>query len=241
MTQTTPVASGTLTANSPSLSLQSWLFFLSPSPKRLDFRNTPGTLRLISHWENPFMFSCLFRFSLIVLLCSALSVMGTWYVTIVVIIKYIWPDKEVTPGYVPTRWVRHSLDLCPSTLSHTNLVALLNHCLLQCRLLDSGFQCDAHHMLWFPGNLLIWFNLRSYNYTFLNIGLWYWRILVVFCSSCWPLSAVPCQLCAGVQQHEHEGSQTVGTCGHTQHDNLPLCLHRDRYCVGWLLKTMCTH
>nr|XP_046241744.1 putative sodium-coupled neutral amino acid transporter 7 [Scatophagus argus] len=33
---------------------------------------------------------------------SALSVMGTWYVTIVVIIKYIWPDKEVTPGYVPT-------------------------------------------------------------------------------------------------------------------------------------------
>ncbi|XP_070760086.1 sodium-coupled neutral amino acid transporter 7 [Enoplosus armatus] len=33
---------------------------------------------------------------------SALSVMGTWYVTIVVIIKYIWPDKEVTPSYVPT-------------------------------------------------------------------------------------------------------------------------------------------
>ncbi|CAN9507030.1 unnamed protein product [Ophioblennius macclurei] len=33
---------------------------------------------------------------------SALSVMGTWYVTIVVIIKYIWPDKEVTPGDVPT-------------------------------------------------------------------------------------------------------------------------------------------
>uniref|UniRef100_A0A3P9C4P0 Sodium-coupled neutral amino acid transporter 7 n=1 Tax=Maylandia zebra TaxID=106582 RepID=A0A3P9C4P0_9CICH len=33
---------------------------------------------------------------------STLSVMGTWYVTIVVIIKYFWPDKEVTPGYVPT-------------------------------------------------------------------------------------------------------------------------------------------
>lgn len=33
---------------------------------------------------------------------SALSVMGTWYVTIVVIIKYIWPDKEVTPAFVPT-------------------------------------------------------------------------------------------------------------------------------------------
>ncbi|KAM3625041.1 uncharacterized protein V6R79_006031 [Siganus canaliculatus] len=33
---------------------------------------------------------------------SALSVMGTWYVTIVVIVKYIWPDKEVTPGYFPS-------------------------------------------------------------------------------------------------------------------------------------------
>ncbi|KAL3065410.1 hypothetical protein OYC64_015562 [Pagothenia borchgrevinki] len=33
---------------------------------------------------------------------SALSVMGTWYVTIVVIIKYIWPDKAVIPVYVPT-------------------------------------------------------------------------------------------------------------------------------------------
>lgn len=36
-------------------------------------------------------------------LCSALSVMGTWYVTIVVIIKYIWPDKEVTPSFMPVR------------------------------------------------------------------------------------------------------------------------------------------
>ncbi|XP_041930048.1 putative sodium-coupled neutral amino acid transporter 7 [Alosa sapidissima] len=34
---------------------------------------------------------------------SALSVIGTWYVTIVVIVKYIWPDPEVTPGYIPTR------------------------------------------------------------------------------------------------------------------------------------------
>ncbi|KAM9860788.1 sodium-coupled neutral amino acid transporter 7 [Aulostomus maculatus] len=33
---------------------------------------------------------------------SALSVMGTWYVTIVVIVKYIWPDKEISPGYIPT-------------------------------------------------------------------------------------------------------------------------------------------
>ncbi|XP_003970105.2 sodium-coupled neutral amino acid transporter 7 [Takifugu rubripes] len=33
---------------------------------------------------------------------SALSVLGTWYVTVVVIIKYIWPDKEVTPGFGST-------------------------------------------------------------------------------------------------------------------------------------------
>ncbi|XP_061820135.2 sodium-coupled neutral amino acid transporter 7 [Nerophis lumbriciformis] len=33
---------------------------------------------------------------------SALSVMGTWYVTTVVIIKYIWPDKEFMPGVFPT-------------------------------------------------------------------------------------------------------------------------------------------
>ncbi|XP_051919463.1 sodium-coupled neutral amino acid transporter 7 [Hippocampus zosterae] len=33
---------------------------------------------------------------------SALSVMGTWYVTIVVIVKYIWPDAEVMPGVVPS-------------------------------------------------------------------------------------------------------------------------------------------
>ncbi|XP_065272622.1 sodium-coupled neutral amino acid transporter 7 [Emys orbicularis] len=34
---------------------------------------------------------------------SSLSVIGTWYVTAVVIIKYIWPDKEITPGHIPTR------------------------------------------------------------------------------------------------------------------------------------------
>lgn len=38
---------------------------------------------------------------------SAISVMGTWYVTIVVIIKYIWPDQNDMPGYIPvssTSW-----------------------------------------------------------------------------------------------------------------------------------------
>ncbi|MBN3309793.1 sodium-coupled neutral amino acid transporter 7 [Amia ocellicauda] len=33
---------------------------------------------------------------------SALSVIGTWYVTVVVIVKYIWPDNNVLPGYIPT-------------------------------------------------------------------------------------------------------------------------------------------
>lgn len=38
---------------------------------------------------------------------SAISVMGTWYVTVVVIIKYIWPDENDMPGYIPvssTSW-----------------------------------------------------------------------------------------------------------------------------------------
>ncbi|XP_069724851.1 sodium-coupled neutral amino acid transporter 7 isoform X2 [Phaenicophaeus curvirostris] len=33
---------------------------------------------------------------------SSLSVIGTWYVTAVIIIKYIWPDKELTPVEIPT-------------------------------------------------------------------------------------------------------------------------------------------
>lgn len=33
---------------------------------------------------------------------STLSVLGTWYVTIVVIIKYLWPDRVIKPGYIPT-------------------------------------------------------------------------------------------------------------------------------------------
>ncbi|KAL6468537.1 hypothetical protein MHYP_G00220610 [Metynnis hypsauchen] len=33
---------------------------------------------------------------------SMLSVIGTWYVTIIIIIKYIWPDKDVSPGNIPT-------------------------------------------------------------------------------------------------------------------------------------------
>ncbi|XP_062997085.1 sodium-coupled neutral amino acid transporter 7 [Elgaria multicarinata webbii] len=33
---------------------------------------------------------------------SCLSVVGTWYVTAIIIIKYIWPDKEIIPGEIPT-------------------------------------------------------------------------------------------------------------------------------------------
>ncbi|XP_076771813.1 sodium-coupled neutral amino acid transporter 7 isoform X2 [Arvicanthis niloticus] len=32
-----------------------------------------------------------------------LSVVGTWYVTTIIIIKYIWPDKEMCPGDILTR------------------------------------------------------------------------------------------------------------------------------------------
>lgn len=37
------------------------------------------------------------------LLGSFLSVVGTWYVTAIIIIKYIWPDKEMRPGDILTR------------------------------------------------------------------------------------------------------------------------------------------
>lgn len=37
------------------------------------------------------------------LIRSTLSVIGTWYVTIIIIVKYFWPDKEVSPGIIPVR------------------------------------------------------------------------------------------------------------------------------------------
>ncbi|KAJ7312072.1 hypothetical protein JRQ81_006409 [Phrynocephalus forsythii] len=33
---------------------------------------------------------------------SGLSVLGTGYVTVIIILKYIWPDTELTPGEIPT-------------------------------------------------------------------------------------------------------------------------------------------
>jgi len=104
-----------------------------------------------------------------VLHCSALSVMGTWYVTIVVIIKYIWPDKNMTPSHVPPRWVcTHLMAIFKCTPTYFSTVHLLiqaetsaysacfacvakSLCLLQFCFLDCSFQCSAHHLLWFPG------------------------------------------------------------------------------------------
>ncbi|GAB1293521.1 Putative sodium-coupled neutral amino acid transporter 7 [Apodemus speciosus] len=39
----------------------------------------------------------------VLLLGSFLSVVGTWYVTAIIIIKYIWPDREMHPGDILTR------------------------------------------------------------------------------------------------------------------------------------------
>nr|XP_058901404.1 sodium-coupled neutral amino acid transporter 7 isoform X1 [Kogia breviceps] len=39
---------------------------------------------------------------------SFLSVVGTWYVTAIIIVKYIWPDKEMTPADIlnrPASWI----------------------------------------------------------------------------------------------------------------------------------------
>ncbi|KAJ6666140.1 hypothetical protein lerEdw1_001044 [Lerista edwardsae] len=59
---------------------------------------------------------------------SCLSVIGTWYVTAIIIVKYIWPDKEIVPGDIPTRFAWE-----------------------QPLLLDVCVQRHAHHLLWLPG------------------------------------------------------------------------------------------
>ncbi|XP_034164583.1 sodium-coupled neutral amino acid transporter 7 [Pangasianodon hypophthalmus] len=33
---------------------------------------------------------------------STFSVIGTWYVTAIIVIKYVWPDPEMSPGIIPT-------------------------------------------------------------------------------------------------------------------------------------------
>jgi len=63
-----------------------------------------------------------------------------------------------------------------------------------------------------------------------SFGTLKWYSLEFDIDECCPLPpAVSRQLCAGVQQHEEERDQTVGTCSDPQHDNLPFCLHRNRY------------
>lgn len=68
---------------------------------------------MVGHWYTDRKFNIVVTAVLIILplsipkeigfqkYASALSVMGTWYVTIVIIIKYIWLDKEATPSYAP--------------------------------------------------------------------------------------------------------------------------------------------
>lgn len=150
--------------------------------------------------------------------CSALSVMGTWYVTIVVIIKYIWPDKEVTPAFVPSRWNLVPATYCESFPSNRRL--MLPVCLFQFFVLDRSLQCHAHHLLRLPGS-------PASSCCRAQLSLCSASPSILFTSPS-PVSTVPRQLRAGVQQHEQEGDQTLGAGGDTQHDHLPLRLHRDR-------------
>ncbi|XP_055066654.2 sodium-coupled neutral amino acid transporter 7 [Misgurnus anguillicaudatus] len=69
----------------------------------------------VSHWYTDRKFTITLTSILVILplsipkeigfqkYASTLSVIGTWYVTIIIIIKYIWPDKEVSPGLIPVR------------------------------------------------------------------------------------------------------------------------------------------
>ncbi|XP_064421191.1 sodium-coupled neutral amino acid transporter 7-like isoform X2 [Latimeria chalumnae] len=67
-----------------------------------------------SHWYTDRKFTISRTFILVILplsvpkeigfqkYASTLSVIGTWYVT-VVIIKYLWPDPEISAGDIPSR------------------------------------------------------------------------------------------------------------------------------------------
>lgn len=155
--------------------------------------------------------------------------MGTWYVTVVVIVKYIWPDKEMSPGFVSPRWAMFVLfntpqlclptpplhpwpllngSLCSSSSSWT---AVFNAMPTIC----FGFQVPRN--MWSSDTIDLSAVLMH------SFGKKRKTNPFVF--------AVPCQLRAGVQQHEQKGDKTLGTCRHAQHDHLPLCLHGNRYNV----------
>ncbi|KAK3533887.1 hypothetical protein QTP70_032996 [Hemibagrus guttatus] len=68
---------------------------------------------VVSHWYTDRRFTITVTSVLIILplsipkeigfqkYASTFSVIGTWYVTVIIIIKYIWPDPEVSPGIIP--------------------------------------------------------------------------------------------------------------------------------------------
>ncbi|XP_009194834.2 putative sodium-coupled neutral amino acid transporter 7 isoform X2 [Papio anubis] len=55
---------------------------------------------------------------------SFLSVVGTWYVTAIVIIKYIWPDKEMTPGDILTSMQRPEVKTWGGVVTAAMVIAL---------------------------------------------------------------------------------------------------------------------
>ncbi|XP_027008018.1 putative sodium-coupled neutral amino acid transporter 7 [Tachysurus fulvidraco] len=69
---------------------------------------------VVSHWYTNRKFTITVTSVLIILplsipkeisfqkYASTFSVIGTWYVTVIIIIKYIWPDQEISPGIIPT-------------------------------------------------------------------------------------------------------------------------------------------
>lgn len=164
--------------------------------------------------------------------------MGTWYVTIVVIIKYFWPDKEVTPGYVPTRCGKHFTTLSKHLHPpHLALFELLNHCVCYSSAswtavfnamptICFGFQVSPH--------LVSFDEILSYVPLWLDFNI---NKLYLLPSPSWSPVTVPCQLRASVQQHEEERDQTLGARCDLQHVNLPFCLHWNRYCT-YILNNM---
>ncbi|XP_072374731.1 sodium-coupled neutral amino acid transporter 7 isoform X2 [Scyliorhinus torazame] len=80
------------------------------------FMHTPeGDTSVKGHWYSDRKFTISVTSILVILplsipkeigfqkYASTLSVLGTWYVTIIVIIRYIWPDQGIIVGEIPTR------------------------------------------------------------------------------------------------------------------------------------------
>ncbi|XP_074864803.1 sodium-coupled neutral amino acid transporter 7 isoform X1 [Carettochelys insculpta] len=159
---------------------------------------------------------------------SSLSVIGTWYVTTVVIIKYIWPDKEITPGYIPTRpssWMAVFNAMPTICFGFQGLrqgkrwdKALNRRTQMKRECLKTSVEAeDRDDLLCSTRSPLggqSWLVPRK---TWSNV------VASIFLTG-----SVPCEQRAGLQQHEAPRGEAVGSGGDGGHAHCAHCLHGDR-------------